>query len=144
MASQSLAHPPLDNGKTESDTLRVEEVDTHDVADATEKTVAAGAPRDPVRDFIDYQEYRANNVIVRRVRDNLYQTSSENLVKRQDLKYQGFDWNLVFSWINETDSDNTYEETVEEGLTIREGEETERNFNISAAFKGLGVSAGGY
>ncbi|KAM0803368.1 hypothetical protein BDR22DRAFT_796679, partial [Usnea florida] len=85
-----------------------------------------------------------NNAIVRRVRDTLYQNNSENLVQRQDIQYQGFEWILVFSWINRTDSANTYEHTVQEGLTIREGEETEKNFNVSASFKGLGVSAGGY
>ncbi len=144
MADQSLAQSALDKEKTERDTLRVEEVDTHDVADATEKTVATGEQRDPVRDFIDYQEYRVNSVIVRRVRDTLYQISTENLVQRQDLKYQGFEWVLGFSWINRTDSAHTYEHTLEEGLSIREGEETENNFNVSASFKGLGVSAGGY
>lgn len=45
--------------------------------------------------------------------------------------------------MNETNTDNTYTITTEEGLTIREGQETERNFGVSAAFKGLGVNVGG-
>lgn len=32
---------------------------------------------------------------------------------------------------------------TEEGLTIRQGQETENNFGVSAAFKGLGVTVGG-
>lgn len=141
---QSLAHSTFDNEKPESDTLRVEEVDTHDVAEATETTVATREKRDPINDFLDYREYRVSDVIVRRVRDTLYQISSENLVQRKDIKYQGFEWELVFSWVNGTDADNVYKQTVEEGLIIREGTETEANFNVSASFKGLGVSAGGY
>lgn len=144
MSDPSLTHPGLDNDKTESDTLRVEEPDTHDVADAADGIVARGETPNPISDFLDYGEYRVPDVIVNRERKYLYQTNSENLVERQDIKLQGFEWILQLYWTNETNTPNQYTRTVQEGLTIREGQETEQHFEVSASFKGLGVSAGGY
>ena len=108
------------------------------------KTVATGEQRDPIRDFTDYQEYRVSDVIVRRVRYILYQTNSENVVQRQDIKFQGFEWYQESSWNNQTDAPHTREHTTQEGLTIRDGQETDSNFGVSATFKGLAVNAGGY
>ena len=137
----SLTHHAYENKKTEEDTLVVEEVDTHDVAPA------AGETPNPISDFIDFMEYRVSNTIVRRMRKFLYETSganAENLAERQDIRFQGFEWVIRLRWINEFDTAQTWEETVEEGLTIRDGQETEQNFNVSASFRGLGVDAGGY
>ena len=39
--------------------------------------------------------------------------------------------------------DHEYNITVQEGLVIREGEETESNCDVSACFEGLGINAGG-
>lgn len=111
------------------------------------KTGAAGksngASHIPVNDFVDFQVYRVNDTIVNRYSNVVFSDSKENLVRRLDTRSQGFEWVLEFQWVNETNTDNTYTITTEEGLTIREGEETERNFGVSAAFKGLGVNVGG-
>ena len=144
MSDPSLTRSGLDNKKTESDTIRVEEPDTHDVADAADGTVAWGESRNPISDFLDFGEYRVHDVIVHRARGTIYQIQFENLVERQDMKFQGFEWVLQLYWTNETKTPSKYTRTVQEGLTIRGGQETEQNFDVSASFKGLGVNAGGY
>lgn len=144
MPDPSLAHSARDNEKTEDDTLKVEEPDTHRVADEADETVAGHENPNPISDFLDFQEYRIPNVVVNRLRKTLYQTNSENLVERQDIRLQGFEWVLQWSWANTTDVQHTRTETVQEGLIIREGQETEQNFGVSASFRGLGINAGGY
>lgn len=97
----------------------------------------------PLNDFVDFQVYRVNDIIVQRGSSVVFADKTENLVKRLDTKSQGFEWVLEFQWVNETTSDNNFTITTEEGLTIREGQETESNFGVSAAFKGLGINVGG-
>lgn len=149
VADQSSIHPALNDEDvdtlSDSDVTYVtDETNIVDETNAVDEAGAAGETPDPRRDFLDFQEYRVNDTIVSRLSKVVYNIGSENLVERQDIKYQGFVWNLQFSWHNGTNSPNTYTETVQEGLIIREGEETERNFNVGASFKGLSVSAGGY
>lgn len=158
MADPSIHKPQVADPSSIHPALNDEDVDTlgdsdvtyvTDETNAVDETGAAGETPDPRRDFLDFKEYRVNDTIVSRSSKVIYINDSgprlhENLVERQDIKYQGFVWELQFSWHNGTNSPNTYTETVQEGLIIREGEETERNFNVGASFKGLSVSAGGY
>ena len=145
MADSSIHNPQVADLSSNHPELNDEEVDTlGDSAVAYVKDEAA----EPVHGFVDFETYRVNDVIVRRARKQIYDNNSgprlyENLIERQDIKYQGFDWFERFSWVNESNTPNTYTRTVQEGLTIREGQETERNFGVSANFKGIGVSAGG-
>lgn len=142
MADSSSAHTPNTDEEVEPDTLG----DTDDAfsVNKPEGTAAElGAPN-PIKDFVDFLEYRVNNTIVSRPRKVIYQVKDENLFQRDDISFQGFDWFLRFSWVNESSSPHTYSRSVQEGLVIREGQETETNFGVSASFKGLGISAGGY
>lgn len=157
MADPSIHKPQVADPSSIHPALNDEDVDTlgdsdvtyvTDETNAVDETAAAGETPDPVHGFLDFREYRANDTIVHRVSKEIYNNNSgirlhENLVERQDIKYQGFDWYERFAWHNETNSPNTYTRTVTEGLTIREGEETERNFSVGAEFRGLSVSAGG-
>ena len=98
--------------------------------------------------FVDFEEYRVNDIVVGGDRREIYNNNSgprlhENLIQRQWIASQGFIWTLRFDWVNETSADNTYTRSVQEGLYISEGEETERNFGVSGAFRGLSISAGG-
>lgn len=157
MADPSSTHPTLDNGGVENDTLdhtdtelRAKELDVPDEVHAADKTIATRDIPDtipqrpnPISDFVDYLQYLVPNITVARKRIVVYQQSDENLIQRQDINSLGFEWVQRFSWINQTGTAHKYTETVEEGLTTREGVETERNFSVSASFKGLGLSAGG-
>lgn len=104
---------------------------------------ADGASHVPVNDFVDFQIYLVDGIIVHRDSYPVYSDNKESLVRRLDTRSQGFEWVLEFQWVNETNTDHTYTITTEEGLTVREGQDTERNFGVTAAFKGLGVSVGG-
>lgn len=138
MADSSSAHPPQTDEELEHDTLgNTDDAVSVDKPDATE-------PANPIKDFVDFLEYRVNNTVVSRARSVIYQVNDENLFQRSDISFQGFDWFLRFSWVNESSSPHTYSRSVQEGLVIREGQETETNFEVSASFKGLGISAGGY
>lgn len=96
-----------------------------------------------MNDFVDFQVYRVNDTIVDRYSNVVFADNKENLVRRLDTRSQGLEWVLEYRWVNETNTDNTYTITTEEGLRIREGQETELKFGVSAAFKGLGVSIRG-
>lgn len=104
---------------------------------------AGEASHVPLNDFVDFQLYRVNDVIVHRDSEVIYSDKKENLVRRLDTKSQGFEWVLVFQWVNETNIGHTFTITTEEGLTILDGHETESNFGVNAALKGLGVTIGG-
>lgn len=111
------------------------------------KTGGAGklneASQIPLNTLVDFLVYRVHDIIVDRHFHLVYQNNTENLVRRLDTKSQGFEWILEFQWVNETNSDNTYTITTEEGLTFQTGQEIERNFGASTAFKGLGINVGG-
>ncbi|MCJ1344302.1 hypothetical protein MMC31_002505 [Peltigera leucophlebia] len=107
------------------------------------KTRAAGKVPVSVDDFVDFQNYLVNDTIVHRDQYPVYSDKNENLIRRLDTKFQGFEWVFEFGWINETSTANTYTHTHVRGLTIQKGQETEHNFSVSAAFKGLGVNFGG-
>lgn len=138
------------NEETEIDTLGDSTAkaiaEDHDTTEETDPAAAADqTPKNPIQDFLNYREYNVpNRTIVRRQRETHLQNNSENLMVRQDIRYLGFEWVQRFSWRNDTSADSTYTRAVTEGLTITNGQETERNFGVSASFKGLGVSAGGY
>lgn len=139
-ADLSSDHPVLND--EEDDTVEVDTLGDSAVAYVEDETA------EPLHDFVDFEVYWVNNAIVRRARKEIYNRTSglrlhESLIERQDIKYQGFNWALQFSWVNESNTPNTYTRTVQEGLTIREGQETELNFGVSASFKGIGVEAGG-
>ncbi|KAL9123675.1 MAG: hypothetical protein Q9217_006918 [Psora testacea] len=139
MTEPPSAHLATTDEETESDTLD-RSVEADETAD--ESLTVGGTPH-PINDFLDFEEYRVNNIAISRPRTIGFQVYGENLFQRENIRYQGFIWFLRFSWYNELDSEHTYTITIQEGLTVREGQETERNFGISAKFKGLGINAGG-
>ena len=139
MGDLPSAHPEIANDETESDTLDGP-VELDKTAD---DFVGAGEKPDPINDFLRFEEYRVNSTVIDRPRTIIYQQSNENLFQRENISYLGCVWELRFSWHNRLDTEHTYSRTVQEGLTIREGQETERNFGVSASFKGLGIDAGG-
>ncbi|MCJ1462704.1 hypothetical protein MMC07_001307 [Pseudocyphellaria aurata] len=55
----------------------------------------------------------------------------------------GFRWHDYFHWTNESNLDNKFTRWVEQRLRILDGLEIERDLEVSAAFRGLGISAGG-
>ena len=127
---------------------RLLETNKSDETDEADTYVEVGDKPEKQHEFLQFQLYQASDVIVQRLRRELYNNNSgprlhENLVERQDIKFQGFDWVLRFSWTNESNSEGKYTRTVTEGQTLRSGQETERNFGVSAAFKGIGISVGG-
>ncbi|KAI4202184.1 MAG: hypothetical protein LQ350_002699 [Teloschistes chrysophthalmus] len=139
MANSPSAHKATVDGETERDPLE-DSVEAGETGGDVFTT--AGTPH-PFVDFIDFEIYGVNNTIVSRPRTVKYQRATENLFQREDISYQGFEWVLRFSWVNQLDSEHTYTRKVQEGLTIREGQETETSFGVSASFKGLGINAGG-
>lgn len=104
---------------------------------------------DPNAGFLDYRVYRVADVIVGRDRKEIYNINTgnkknwENLVQRQNLIYQGFEWVLRFSFQNRNQNPFTYSVSTQEGLIVREGSEKESTFGVGAAFKGLSISYGG-
>lgn len=148
LADLSLIHPAHEHEVDDEANVEVAYVTgDSELTYISGKTAAAGkadgAAHIPRNDFVDFLVYRVNDTIVDRYSNPIYSTNSESLVRRLDTRSQGFEWILEFQWVNESNTDNTYTITTEEGLTIREGQETERNFGVSAAFKGLGVNVGG-
>lgn len=104
---------------------------------------------DPNAGFMDYRVYRVADVIVGRDRKEIYNINTgnkknwENLVQRQNVLYQGFEWVLRLGFVNRNPNPFTYTVTTQEGLVVREGSEKETTFGVGAAFKGLSVSYGG-
>ncbi|KAL8762651.1 MAG: hypothetical protein Q9194_007510 [Teloschistes cf. exilis] len=139
MTNSPSAHEAILDGEIERDPLE----DSIEAGGTGGKVVAEAGTPHLLDDFIDFEIYRVNNTIVSRPRTVIFQNTTENLFQREDISYQGFEWVLRFSWVNQLDSEHTYIRRVQEGLIIREGEETESEFGISASFKGLGINAGG-
>ncbi|KAL8635052.1 MAG: hypothetical protein Q9228_007419 [Teloschistes exilis] len=139
MTNSPSAHEAILDGEIERDPLE----ESVEAEGTEEKIVAIAGTPHPLDDFIDFEVYRVNNTVVSRPRTVIFQNTSQDLFQREDISYQGFEWALRFSWVNRLDTDHTYTRQVQEGLTIREGEETERQFGVSASFKGLGINAGG-
>ena len=94
-------------------------------------------------DDVSFQIYHVSDTIVGQQKTTIYHSPElEALYQFLDTKSQGFEWILQMSWVNESSSPQTYQETVTEGLVNRSGSETEVHFGISAAFKGLGIDIG--
>ncbi|KAL9602699.1 MAG: hypothetical protein Q9219_001689 [cf. Caloplaca sp. 3 TL-2023] len=142
MADPTSEHPaPSANEATVND---VTEIDTLDgPVEAADEVIAEGETPHPLDAFVDFQVYRVDDTVVDRARTMIYQQQRENLFQRENISFHGFEWVLRFRWVNEFDTEHTYTTTVQQGLTIAQGQETERNFGISGSFKGLGISAGG-
>ncbi|MCJ1423165.1 hypothetical protein MMC29_001046 [Sticta canariensis] len=163
MADSSIDKPEVADPSPEAPALHPEDEDTlndGDVADRLDETnkldetdeadryVEVGDKPDPLHAFLDFLVYQAPNVIVQRSRRVVYNNNSglrlhENLVERQDLRFQGFDWFRHWTWHNETSTPDIRSTTVTEGYTVRTGTETERNFSVGATFRGLAMSVGG-
>lgn len=93
--------------------------------------------------LLQFQRYIVSDTIVDQKRSTIHDIPQENLIEFVNIRSRGFEWILQMRWINETDSDNVHSVSTEEGLTFREGQETEHNFGVSASFRGLGVEIGG-
>lgn len=156
VADPSPEAPALHHEDENVDTLedgdvadRLDETNKLDETDEADRYVQVGDKPDPAQAFLDFQVYVAPNVIVQRSSRVVYNRNSgsiqrhENLVERQDLIFQGFDWYRHFTWHNESNSADIHRTTVTEEYIIRTGTETERNFSIGAALKGLAFSLGG-
>ena len=126
-----------------SQRLEFDETDKLDETNEADKSVEVGDKVQPSSDFLDFLEYRARNVMVKRSSRVIYNVTRENLVERQDVIFQGFDWFRHFSWTNQSNLPDQRSRTVEEGLVVRTGQETERNFSVGGAFKGLSMNVGG-
>ena len=146
--AHALHHGEEDTLNDGDVTDRLEETSKLDKTDEADSYVEVGDKPDPKQDFLDFLVYQASNEIVQRSRRVVYSIESgprlhENLVERQDTKFQGFHWNRHFTWSNETSGPSTHRVTTAEGYTIRSGHEAERNFSVGAGFKGLSITIGG-
>lgn len=113
------------------------------LAQDDEATDTSGKPGEPTSDLVQFQRYLVNDILIFQKGSAIYDDGKETLRQYVETKSRGFEWVLLMSWINETTADNTYTVTTQEGLTIREGIETENHFGVSASFKGLGAEVGG-
>lgn len=148
----SSAEPDPSLGDSEFDpSAKVEEVahpyeaDKANGAEETEKPIILQ------HNLTNHLVYRVPDIIIKRATKQVYNVIStgwlapfwESFHENIDIRSSGFEWALIYSDVNRTDTPVTYNRTITEGLSIREGTETEHNFGISAQFKGLSFGLGG-
>lgn len=98
----------------------------------------------PVDHFVDFQRYDVNFVAVNQQSSYVYNDSGyESLLQYIDIMSLGFEWVLLMSWVNQTNSENTVIITTTEGLVVHGNTKSEFHLSISASLTGLEAEIGG-
>ena len=92
----------------------------------------------------DNRVYNAPDTIVQQIKKTLYYTAGDQaLYEWLDVHCTGYEWVLVHSQQNDTDSPTKLDISYTTQLKVTEGSETETHFEMGGAFEGLSMSVGG-
>ncbi|KAL4897759.1 hypothetical protein BDV59DRAFT_49490 [Aspergillus ambiguus] len=90
-----------------------------------------------------YQFYNTTgkNLVQSRKSNIYYYQGDEALDRIVDIHFKGYDWVLLWSYVNESDNPYSQKVTQETTLRVKSGEEYAQEFKVSAEFSGMKVSA---
>ena len=92
----------------------------------------------------DHSTYTCPETLVKAAKSCIYFSSGdEALYKVTELRFTGYEWGFLDSWVNNTDGTDSITLSYTSELKVTSGTTSETNWGLGAEFKGLSMNVGG-